>query len=183
MVLPAQSPQCCRVDSENPAYTTYMDAHEGQVISWQVETHEHKDRSADWYWALGLGSLVAAGLSVFFGNLLFAFIIVIGAGSIGVLAARGPREHWVKVDGRGVSLDGTLYRYASIHSFWVQRSRHEGGEPRLLLTTNGIFSPQLVIPLGNLTRAQNVRSFLKRHAQEEEQDAHVGEHLAELFGL
>ncbi len=156
--------------------------HEGQAISWQVQTHEHKDRSTDWYWGLGLGALVAAGVSLFFGNALFALIIVLGMGSIGVLAVRGPREHWVRIDTRGVSLDGTLYRFSSIQSFWVERETPHR-EARLLVTTNGIFSPQLVIPLGTMVRAQNVRAFMRRHAEEEEQEAHVGEHLAELFGL
>jgi len=156
---------------------------EGQTISWQVETHEHKERSTDWYWGLGIGAVAAAGLSLFFGNLLFAFIILIAASSIGTLVARGPREHWVKVDSRGVSMDGTLYRFDSIQSFWVQFGSEEGHEPRLLLATNGIFAPQLVIPLGNTTRAQNVRSYLRRFVKEEEQEAHLGERLAELFGL
>lgn len=155
---------------------------EGQTISWQVETHEHKERSTDWYWGLGLGAVVAAALSFFFGNFLFAAIILLGAGSIATLVARGPREHWIKIDGRGVSLDGTLYRYHSIQSFWVDMGS-AGREPRLLVSTNGLFSPQLVIPLGNTTRAQNVRAFLKRFVQEEEQEPHLGEHLAELFGL
>ncbi len=154
----------------------------GQSISWQVETHEHKERSTDWYWGLGLGAVAAAGISLFFGNILLALIIVIGIGSIATLIARGPREHWVRVDSRGVSLDGTLYRFGSIQSFWIQAEdqRHEA---RMLLTTNGIFSPQLVIPLGHMTRAQNVRAFMRRHAEEVEQDAHLGEHLAEIFGL
>jgi hypothetical protein len=160
-----------------------MDAHETQGISWQVGTHEHKERTPDWYWGLGLGALVAAGLSLFFGNLLFALIIIIGASSIGALVARGPREHWVKIDGRGVALDGTLYRWNTIQSFWIERPTESEREPRLLVTTTGIFSPQLVIPLDNTTRAQNVRTHLRRFAEEEEQEPHIGEHLAELFGL
>lgn len=161
-----------------------MAEHEGQTISWQVQTHEHRDRTNDWYWGLGVGALVCAGVSLFFGNVLFAMIIVIGVGSIGILIARGPREHWVRIDGRGVSLDGTLYRWASIQSFWVHPGygRSDRG-PRLLLATTGIFAPQIVIPLDNATRAQNVRTFLNRFTTEEEQEPHLGENLAELFGL
>lgn len=155
---------------------------EGQTISWQVETHEHKERSTDWYWGLGLGSVAAAAISLFFSNVLFAAIILLAAGSIATLVARGPREHWVKVDARGVSLDGTLYQYRSIRSFWVESETHTRG-PRLLISTSGFFSPQLVIPLENSIRAQNVRAFLRRFAKEEEQEPHLGEHLAELFGL
>ncbi len=159
-----------------------MAEQDGQTISWQVETHEHKERSVDWYWGLGLGAAAAAGISLFFGNILFALIILMGLGSIATLAARGPREHWMKVDSRGVSMDGTLYRFASIQSFWIQ-PEDANHEARLLLTTNGLFSPQLVIPLGHMTRAQNVRAYLKRYVEEVEQEAHLGEHLAELFGL
>ncbi len=159
-----------------------MAEQDGQSISWQVQTHEHKDRSVDWYWGLGLGAAAAAGISLFFGNILFALIILMGLGSIATLAARGPREHWMKLDSRGVSMDGTLYRFASIQSFWIQ-AEDATHEARLLLTTNGLFSPQLVIPLGHMTRAQNVRAYLKRYVEEVEQEAHLGEHLAELFGL
>jgi hypothetical protein len=155
----------------------------GQSISWQVETHVHKDRSVDWYWGLGLGAVVAAAISLLLGNLLFALILLLGAGSIATLVARGPREHWVRVDSRGVSLDGTLYRYTSVQSFWIEHADGAQREPRLLLSTNGIFSPQIVVPLGNSTRAANVRTMLKRFATEEEQEPHLGEHLAELFGL
>ena len=160
----------------------HQDDRQGQSISWHVLTHEHRERSADWYWGMGLGAAAAAGVSLFFGNILFALIIAIGIGSIAILAARGPREHSVRLDSRGLSMDGTLYRFSTIRSFWIQPEDQEH-EARMLVATSGIFSPQLVIPLGHMTRAQNVRAFMRRHAQEEEQDAHLGEHLAEIFGL
>ncbi len=147
-------------------------------ISWHVDTHEHRERSPDWYWGLALIALVGAGLSVFFGNLLFAIIILIGAGSLATLLLRGPREHKVSMDARGLSLDGTLYRWKSVESFWVEEHRAQ-----LLVTTQGVIHPQLVIPLGDRSRAQNVRNYLKRHAREEEQEPHIGEHIAEIFGL
>lgn len=156
-----------------------MDSAPEQTISWNVHTHEHYERSVDWYWGLGLAAVAGAVVSIFFSNWLLAFILLIGAGSVGMLAARGPREHSVRLDGRGLSLDGTLYRYQSLRSFWVERSE----DPRLLISTSGILSPQLIIPLLDERRAANVRSFLKRHIEEEEQHPHIGDTLAQLFGL
>ena len=152
-----------------------------QGISWEVDTHEHQDRSADWYWTLGLLALGGAALSIFFGNYLLAVILLLGGGCIGFLAARGPREHSVRIDQKGIMLDGTLYAHRNIVSFWVEEP--PGGEPRLLVTTSGILHPQLVIPLLSTARASAVRQYLRRLAKEEEQHAHLGEHLAELFGL
>ena len=147
-------------------------------ISWHVDTHEHKERSTDWYWGFGLIALSGAGLSVFFGNYLFAVIILMGAASLGALLLRGPREHRVSVDPRGLSMDGTLYRWDKIDSFWV-----DDRKVQLLVATQGILHPQLIIPLGDRGRGQNVRTYMKRHAREEEQQAHLGEHVADLFGL
>ena len=160
-----------------------METPSEQAISWTVATHVHQERSVDWYW--GLGVAVAAGtvMSIFFGNLLLAFILLIGAGSIGTLIARGPRDHSIRIDNRGISMDGTVYRYDSLHSFWIENIPAENGGPRLLVSSSGIISPQLIIPLLDGRRAQNVHSTLKRHLAEEEQHPHLGDSVAQLFGL
>lgn len=152
---------------------------EDSGISWRVDTHEHQERTNDWYWGLGLMTLAAAGLSIFLGNALFAVILLLSAGSLGVLVARGPREHEVRVSAKGLSFDGTLYRWSGIESFWVEENR----DPHLLVTTQGVLHPQLIIPLGDPNRARNVREYLRRLIKEEEQEPHLGHHLAQIFGL
>ncbi len=152
---------------------------EDQGIFWHVDSHEHRERTPDWYWGLGLGALAAAGIAVFLGNAMLAVIVILAAGSVGVLVARGPREHQVSVGPRGISVDGTLYRYARVDSFWVE----EHAEPHLLITTQGILHPQLVLPLYDRTRAQSVRNYLKRYITEEEQEPHLGHHVAQMLGL
>jgi hypothetical protein len=153
-----------------------------QEIVWHVLTHEHKEHTADWYWALGLLTLVGAGLSMYFGNLLLALILIIGAGSIVMLKIRGPREHQVRVDQRGITLDGTVYPWKSIHSFWVNDDEARGG-PCIYLTTHSLLTPRVTVPLDSKEHAAQVRAYVKRYAEEEEQWPHFGEHLAELLGL
>lgn len=146
-----------------------------------VHTHEDQERSVDWYWGLGLLAVAGAALSIFFGNILLAAILLIGAGSIGTLAARGPRTHWVRIDARGISMDGTLHPYSSLHSFWVDQSGTDAG--KLLVTTRAPLHPQLIVPLVERSRGAAVRSFLKRYMEEEEQHPHLGEHVSNLLGL
>lgn len=158
---------------------TYVYMAEDSGIAWHVDTHEHQERSTDWYWGLGLITLTAAGISVFVGNALFAVILLMGAGSLGVLIARGPREHEVRLTPRGLSMDGTLYKWSTVESFWVEENR----TPHLLVTTQGILHPQLVIPLGDPNRARNVREYLRRLVKEEEQEPHLGHDVAQMLGL
>ena len=153
-------------------------------IAWVVHTHEHRERSVDWYWAFGLIAIVGAVLALFFGDVLFAIVIILGVGSVLWLAARGPRTHWVRVDARGLSMDGTLYKWSAVTSFFVEPVEPEQGKKgRLLVTTTGLMHPQLVIPVEDDTRARNLRTMMSKFAQEEEQEPHVGVHLAELLGL
>ncbi len=159
-----------------------------QPITWHVLTHEHRDHSTDWFWSLGLLAIGGAALCVYFGNVLFAIILLLGAGSIAFLALRGPREHMVKLDTRGITLDGTLYPYRTIQSFWVEEYRDEDGNPgereaKLFLTTTGLLAPYITIALDSPEHAGSVREYLKRYVTEEEQWPHFGEHVAEILGL
>ncbi len=151
-----------------------------QDMVWSVTTHEHRERSTDWYWGLGVIALVACGASIFFGNFLFAVIIALGALSIGYLAARGPREHLVRIDDRGLTIDGTRYPFSAIHSYWVE---HDTEVPRLFMTMRGVLSPHFSLVLDDDAQGQAVRAHLKQHVSEEEQGPHAGEHLAAIFGL
>lgn len=153
---------------------------ETQDMVWTVTTHEHRDRSVDWYWALGVIAIAGAVVSVFMGNILLAVIIVLGVGSIGYLAARGPREHVVKIDNRGISIDGSRYAYSAINSFWVE---HEVEQPQLFMTLRGIVTPHFSLTLDSEAQGDAVRRHLARHVEEEEQGPHLGEHLAKIFGL
>jgi hypothetical protein len=153
---------------------------QGQTIAWTVITHVHKERTTDWYWGLGVIAIVGAALSIWLGNILFALIIIVGAGSIGALLARGPREHGVRIDNRGIAIDGTLYPFKSLKSFWVDR---HPDDPRLYLMTQGIMTPHIMLPLEGVAQADQIHSVLKRVVEEKEQQPHFGEHLAELFGL
>ena len=153
---------------------------EDSGIQWSIDTHTHTERTIDWYWGLGLIALAAAVLSVVLGNPLLAVIIFLATGSFGVLVHRGPREHTVGLNPRGVSMDGTLYRWDSVVSFWIQQDTRD---PHLLISTQGILHPQLVISLGDPGRAQNVRAYIKRFAKEEEQTPHMGHHIAQMLGL
>ncbi len=153
---------------------------------WNVVTHEHRDHSTDWYWTLGLVALVGAAASVYFGNILLAVILVVGIGSIGFLSVRGPREHSVRIDKRGISIDGTLYPYPIVQSFWIDETpnvRTGDDMARLLLTTNNILTPHISLPLDGAEHAASVREYLRQYVEEQEIKPRFGENIAEMLGL
>ncbi len=148
-------------------------------IGWRAPTHEKGDRSTDWYWALGIIGICGAVAAVLLGNLLFAIIIGVGALSLGVLAAREPREHDVRIDERGITVDGDLYAWESLQSFWMAPGK---SADRLFVTTGGIVHPHLVLGIHAPADAQDVYDYVSYFLPEEESHS-VGTLAAELLGL
>lgn len=156
-----------------------------EEITWSVVTHRHIEHSTDWYWGLGLLTLVGAGAAIYFGDLLLGVILLIGGISIAVLKLRGPREHDVKLNGRGATLDGTVYPWKSIQSFWINVSPHTSTS-HLYFTTHSLIMPRIVVPLDSDAHSQQVRSFCLQYVpetDEENQRLHFLEHLVEAIGL
>jgi hypothetical protein len=157
-----------------------MAEHTPDTIQWNVVTHEHKEHTTDWYWALGLLVVVGSAVSIWVGNFLFALVLVVGGGSIGFLAMRGPREHMVGMGKRGITIDGTLYRWDTVRSFWVE---YDTDYPHLLLAMTGMLAPHILLPLDSVEQARTVEAHLKQYATEEEQAPHIGEYFTQLLGL
>lgn len=151
-----------------------------QELSWRVASHRTQARSNDWFWGLGAIALVGAGAACIFGNVLFAIIIVLAAGSIGFLSSQTPREHTIHIGPRGIVIDGTRYPYDSVVSFWVEQNDDAA---RLFVSLRGIVAPHFSLYLADGVEADRVRMYLKKYVAEEEQGPQIGEHLAEIFGL
>ena len=159
--------------------STHM-ADASRMISWQAPSHEHVERSVDWFWALGIIALAGAILSILFGNLLLAGIIVLGALSLAIISSREPQIHTIRLSSQGIMIDMKLYPWRSLRSFWVDDETRE--EEHLIVSSDGIFSPQLIIPLKGVT-ADEVRSHLSKYIDEQEQYESILTRVGEFFGL
>lgn len=149
-------------------------------LFWHAPTHEGTPRSTDWFWALGIIAACGAVLSVLFGNILLAIIIIIGATMLGLLASREPRDCEIELTSAGVRMDASLYPYRSLKSFWV--AEEEGRLPHLILSTSSLIDPQLVIPVLH-DDAERVRTFLRPHLLEEEQYESFFSRVGEALGF
>ncbi len=148
-------------------------------LSWSVYSHHHKEHSNDWYWTIGVLAVAGAGGAIYFGNVLFAAILLIGCFSLLILTARGPREHLVHIDEKGLHVDGTLYRHAELVCFDLISDQH--GE-HLVLNTRRITNPHLYIPLYEMP-AQAVYDVLAPHVPHQEIPPRIIDQLAHRLGL
>ena len=155
-------------------------AEAGMTLRWGAYEHEHVERGGDWYWALGIIAICCATVSVLFGNVLFAILIIFAAFLFALLARTPPEFVHFEVSARGVRVADVLHRYDEIISFWVEDE--DGKEPLLLIDTTKPLSPNLVIPIREVD-PHAVRLLLQKHTKEVPMREPLSHKVVEFFGL
>lgn len=152
---------------------------EEHTITWSVLTHEAYEYNNDWFWTLGVLTLVGVGFSLYTQNILLAAILLVGGSAIGFAAIRGPREHSVHIDHNGVHVDESLFSYEDLHHFDIVEE-HSG--MRLIIHTDHFTHPRLLLPLHD-TSPQDVYAVLSQHMTHKKVPPRLTDKLAERFGL
>lgn len=148
-------------------------------LVWETLPYEHHDKSPDWFWAVGIIALATAITAFALGNVLFALFILIGAGALGLHAARHPYPTHFALTERGLRVGITLYPYSTLHAFWLET---RDDRPRLLVQSKKMFMPLIVFPLGGVDPAL-ARNVLLRHIKETEIVEPLSQRVMELLGF
>lgn len=144
-------------------------------FSWDTAPYEHREKSTDWYWALGILVVVGAAIAFLNKNLLFGFLIIFGGLMIGHFASKKPEMISVEISMRGVAINGSLIGFNAVTAFWMYRNPF--GVRKLILKTTRNFSPIISIPIPDDVRATDLREFLITQIPEVE----IQESFADLF--
>lgn len=150
-----------------------------EVLTWDAPEYHHFDKSADWYWSLGIIAVSIAVLSIVFGNVLFSLFILLAAITVGLYAGRHPDLAHVELRPRGIIFNDRMYKYTLLDAFWVEEDEYPH---KIILKSKKLLMPYIIIPIGNI-HPGDVRLFLKMHLKEEEHHESVVHKMFEYFGF
>jgi len=151
-----------------------------QTLQWSAYEAGASQKSADWYWALGIIAASGAASAILFSNALFAIVIVLGALALGLHAARPAGRSSVELNEKGVLVNETFYPYRELLSFWVE----DGYEapPKLFIKGARVLSPQIILQIEDV-EPEEVRDFLLEYLEEEEMHEPLSQKVLEFFGF
>jgi len=152
--------------------------HDEPLLTWEGYEHHHIERSRDWYWALGIIAIAGALISILFSNIMFALLIVVAAFTLALVATHPPHVAEFSLSERGLSIDGILYTYAEMRSFWIQ----DGERPVLFIDTPRFLTPDVIIPLNDID-LESLHSFLSERVTEKEMQEPFPYKVLEMFGF
>ena len=152
-------------------------AKQSSFIEWETLEYPLRERGSDWFISVGIVAFAGALAAVILENYIFAVLIIVGTAALLLFAAKIPKQITVRIFEKGVLADMMLYPYSSLRGFHV--NEHEG---KLLLKTNKLFLPVLVIPIED-THPEDIRKILSGKIREAEIEESFWEKLMDHFGF
>ena len=152
---------------------------ETEKIEWSALEYEEKERSVDWFWALGIIVVAGSVASLIYGNYFFAILLILSGILLGFFAIKKPEMVSYELNKKGLKIKTRLFPYESIKSFFVQTA------PKLMLfvKSSRMFMPILSMPIED-NLAEDIRSImLLNNVKEEEMKEGPSEKIMERLGF
>ena len=154
----------------------------GAIFEWEGREYERAERSADWYWALGIIAIAGSVAAILFSNYLVALLILAAAFALGTHAAKEPQMHTFALTEEGLWISKEFHPFDRMISFSVLEDIEGELPPVLSIHTESWFSPHLVLPLDGVD-VDAVYSYLYEHVDEGEHRHTWSDLLAAWLGF
>ncbi|MBP6931658.1 MAG: hypothetical protein KBD48_02955 [Candidatus Pacebacteria bacterium] len=113
-----------------------------ETISWTSPEYIQKERSMDWFWTIGLISVLGAIAAIYFGNYMFAILILLSGGMFFLLSIHTPKDVPYELSDDGLKAGDKVYKLKELKFFDFQKDKES---TKLLIQTDGKFMPLLTI--------------------------------------
>ena len=122
-----------------------MDEIKIETIEWSAPEYTHKERGNDWFWALGLITIILCGVAFWYKNNIFAIFILLSGGSLIMFTLRHPLDVNYKIETKGLTMGKDLYPWKALKSFNIKNIDDEKFA-KLLIETSKYVLPVYTIP-------------------------------------
>ena len=149
-------------------------------LEWDAHEYEHKERTQDWFWVVGILTVSISIASIIFGNIIFGIFVLVASFSLSLYINRPPETLQMKIDSMGIARNKIYYPFETLHSFCIDI---EHPHKKIILRSKKVFMPLIVIPLGDAVNSEKVSSILKEYLPEEYHQLPFMENILEMLGF
>jgi hypothetical protein len=148
-------------------------------VEWDAHEYEHKERTSDWFWAMGIVAIALAVASAIFGNLILSILIILAFFSLTLFINRPPETIHVVIDENGITRGNLRYPYPTLHSFWIDDTHNHR---KIILRSQKTFMPLIIIPIGD-SDSEKLQRILSRYIPQEFLSLPLTEKILEYLGF
>jgi hypothetical protein len=149
-------------------------------LEWHAPEHEHKQRSSDWFWALGIITVSIVLVAILFGNIIFGILILVSAFSLALFINKQPEDIQMSINGIGIMKDRTLYPFETLDTFWIDI---EHPHKKIILHSKKVLMPLIIIPVADDMNVDALHEQLSKYIKEEYHSLPLVEKILEYLGF
>ncbi len=135
-------------------------------IEWSAPEYLHKERGNDWFWALGLITIIGCGIAFWLQNNIFAIFILISGCCLIMFTLRHPQDVTYIIETKGLTMGKDLYDWKSIKSFNIKNNETDSFA-KLLIETSKYMLPVYTIPVPKELEPKIKETLLKKLTRSE----------------
>ncbi len=156
-----------------------------KIIEWSAFEYEEKDRSNDWFWALGVIVVAGSITSVIIGNYFFAIFIVLAGFLMWMFAVKKPEMVNYEFGEKGLKMNTRLLSYENMKAFFIQLPGEENPSlhPTLFIKSERMFMPIYSIPIEIQNAKDTKNILLLKSIPEEKMEEHASHKVMESLGF
>ena len=154
-------------------------------LAWSAHEYHYFEKTADWYWIVAAVAVAAVALAIYFGNYLFALLLVVAVISLLIHSAKEPELVHFELNDQGVKVHNNFYLYNTLDTYDVEEYHDDHDNlihSRLLIKSKKLFMPLIVIHIDQVQPA-DVRRYLSRHLKHEDLHEPLSQRIAEYLGF
>lgn len=152
------------------------------IFEWHGKEYVSGEKSADWFWALGIIAIAIAIVCVIFHNIILGLLVLAAAGAVALQAAKHPRIHRFAITETGIAIDMHFYPFEKMLHFSVLEYADESIPPSLSIKTKMLLSPHLLIPIVGYDPI-DVYDYIAAHLPEGNHHESTIDRIIDLIGV
>lgn len=117
-----------------------------KTVRWTSPEHPHKENSVDWYWTIGIITIIIFIFAIWTKNYVFAIFIFVSGASLELISIRHPQEVEFIIENRGFTIGKDFYEWSRVKCFDIKKG---DSESRLLIELNKYFLPVYTVHIQN----------------------------------
>jgi len=152
-------------------------------IIWEALEHDHVEKKPDWFWAVGIVAVAGAILAIYFENVLFAIVILVGAFASMLHGHTPPKSLTYEIGRKGIKIGDSIFPYSTLESFWVL-DEEDNSKDKIFLKSQKFLMPLVIMPFDSREiDAESIREYLLDYLDEEELEEPLSQIIMERFGF
>ncbi len=151
-----------------------------EPISWNALEFEHKVKTNDWYWTVGVIAVILSVWRFYVGDYVLGIFIVLSGLCLIMLGGHKPEQIDILIDEEGIIIGHNSYVWSNVLGYAIVSA---GGKVTLILETTAKLVPIVTLDIPEGIDPEAVNTIMSSHVEPKDLLPSRSQAILKIFGF